>query len=103
MPIDAIALFETHKDEYLQFDRVSTKRHPRADIHAFLLLHDILKHARHDKHNTRDIIQAAEHDVIWLDADIEELAAEADEDQIIELARCGVYADEEVGSLAMFT
>lgn len=91
------AVFEKHSDEeFLKFDRVEKKRSRRPDIHAFLLLDELLP----DDGREMDIVQAATHDKIFLFGDPEELARVATEEQIIELIRCGVMFDED--SLAMF-
>lgn len=86
-------LFDDDGDEYLKFERVENKRSSRPDIHAFILLNELVP-------GTRDMIAAAEHDEIYLDVDPETLAEVATEEQIIELIRCGVrYSDD---SLRMF-
>lgn len=94
--IDIHDLFERHNDEYLKFDRVDERMSDRPDLCAFLLLDSILPGS------SRDIVCAAEHDVIYLDTDCEELAKVATEDKIITLARCGVLHDRETDSLFMF-
>ena len=87
-------LFDKHNDEYLNFERVENKRSKRPDLHAMLLLDEICP-------GPRDMVSAAEHDVIYLDVSPEALES-ATEEQIIELVRCGVHIDEETDSLAMF-
>jgi hypothetical protein len=78
--------FEAVNDDYLKFDRVKEKRSSRPDLHAFLLLDEIFT-------APRDIIQAAEHDEIFLDIN-EEQASKLTDDQILELVRCGVRYSE---------
>lgn len=90
------ALFEKHDDEYIKFDRVSKKRSNRPDLHAFMLLDEILPESAHD------IVAAAEHDEIYLDCDDEQLEACLTEELIVELTRCGVRYDSENGGLCMF-
>ena len=51
---------------------------------------------------SRNIICAAEHDIVFLDVDEMDIEKLTD-DQIIELRRCGVHYDYEVESLAMFS
>ena len=80
------ALFEKHDDEYLKFDRIEKKSTQRPDLHAFILIDKILG----DYDNQLDIISGAEHDEIFLEADMEELARLITEEQVIELIRCGV-------------
>ena len=50
----------------------------------------------------RIIIVAAEHDEVFIDIDIENLAAVATEENIRDLHRCGVLYSSLVDSLAMF-
>lgn len=86
--------FDKYSDEYLHFERVEKKRSNRPDMHAFLLLNQIVP-------GTRDMISAAEHDEIYLSIDVDDLLAIASDAQILELVRCGVRLDEEYG-LCMF-
>ena len=94
--IDLEAVFEKHEDEYIKFERVEKKLHPRPDICAFLLLDTIVPG------EDRDMVCGAEHDEIFLATDCEKLAEVATEDDIIMLARCGVRYDSNTDSLAMF-
>lgn len=89
-------LFEKHNDEYIKFERVENKRHSRPDLHAFLLLDELCP-----SENDSDMVAAAEHDEIYLDVDVEDLAVVVSEDQVIELTRCGVRYSDEYG-LCMF-
>ena len=82
-------------EEYIEFDRVENKRHPRRDVHAFLLLHELLP-------GDSCMVSGAAHDKIWLDASVDDLAAVATNDQLIELIRCGLIYDSDAGCLAMF-
>lgn len=80
--------------EYLHFDDVPVKRSSRPDIHAFILLNELLP-------GTTDIISAVEHDILYLDIEPEGLARVVTEAQLIELARCGIIYDESTDSLYM--
>lgn len=82
-------------DEFLKFDRVQNKRSQRPDLHAFLLLDELVP-------GKSDMVACAEHDEIWLDASAEELATVATGEQVVELVRCGVRYDDGAGSLALF-
>ena len=96
MTVDEMrGLFEKHSEEYIKFERVENARSRRADLHAFLLLDELVP-------GGVDMVCAAEHDEIFLDVEPEELAAAATEAQIIELIRCGVMLNDEVDSLSMF-
>lgn len=48
------------------------------------------------------MIASADHDVIYLNIEIEDLEQAVTEEQIIELIRCGVFYDEEFDCLGMF-
>lgn len=93
--IELKAVFEKHKDEYLKFERVKDKLHPRPDLCAFLLLDSLMP-------GGRDMVCAAEHDEIYLDADCGMLAGVATEDDVLTLVRCGVRYSEDNECLAMF-
>ena len=94
--IDLYVIFEKHNDDYLKFERVENKLHSRPDLCAFLLIDKLLPN------DGRDIVSAATHDEIFLDADCEKLAEVATEEDILTLTRCGVLYDRETDSLAMF-
>lgn len=91
------ALFEKHEDEYCKFNRVENKWTRRPDLHAFILIDKILAHSEEQY----DIISGAEHDEIFLSADMDELARLITEEQVIELIRCGVRYTE-FDTLGMF-
>jgi len=95
--LDLESLFEKHEAEYLKFDREQNPKHPRPDVCAFLLLHELAP-----RKTGRGMIEAAEHDEIWLDADVDEVAAKATEQEIVTLIRCGVRYDSENHLFAMF-
>lgn len=87
--------FDQFADDFSGFDQVENKRSAHSDIHAFIRLNEILpSHGR--------IIAAAEHDIIYLNVDVEEFEAIVTDDQILELSRCGVMCDEEGDGLGMF-
>jgi hypothetical protein len=89
--------FAKHEDEYLEFDRIVVKRSNRPDLHAFLLLEELVPGK-----NGGDMVVSAEHDQIWLDVEPKKLFKVATEEQLIDLYRCGVMYDEETDSLCMF-
>ena len=80
-------IFEEFDDEFLEFDRVENKLHPRPDLHAFLLLHQLVP-------GTGDMVSGAAHDEIYLDVEPDELFAVATKDQLRDLHRCGVMQGE---------
>lgn len=69
--------------------------HKRPDINAFLLLDKLLP-------GTGDIVSCAEHDEIFLNVNLEELAKVIAEKEVVELIRCGVHFNSEINSLHMF-
>lgn len=79
--------------EYIKFERVKNKRSQRPDLHAFLLLDEIIP-------GNEDIIDSAEHDTIYLSVSKDDLKNITDE-QIIELVRCGVKWDWDSDGLIM--
>jgi hypothetical protein len=87
-------MFAEFDDEFLKFDRVKEKFSLRPDLHAFILLDKLLPGAH-------DMVAAAEHDEIYLYPDPEELLKVATKDQLRDLHRCGVRANEN-GYLCMF-
>lgn len=91
------AIFEKHSDlEFLKFERVVNKRSGRPDLHAFMFLDELLPSPG------SDMVTCAEHDKIWLQPKVEEVASKITEEQVIDLLRCGVFYDEDSESLTMF-
>ncbi|CAB3654206.1 hypothetical protein LMG26685_02912 [Achromobacter mucicolens] len=95
--IDLEAVFEKFDDEYILFERIENPAHSRPDVCAFIMLDRLVPSEK-----SRDMVCSAEHDEIWLDVDIEELARVATEDDVLSLVRCGVRFDTDIQSLAMF-
>lgn len=81
--------------DFCKFSAVEPKRSSRGDIHAMILLNEL-------QPSDGDMIAAAEHDVIWFDIDVEKLMETITDQQIQELARCGISYDESLDSLSMF-
>ena len=85
-------LFKKHSvDELCAFDRVEPKRSQRADLHAMLLLDELVPA---EKYPCPDLICSAEHDQVWFGIDLEELAKVITEEQVLELVRCGLWIDD---------
>jgi len=91
--MDLQKVFEKFEDEYVEFKKVENKLSERPDLHAFLLLDSILPSDRY-------IVDASEHDEIYLSVDCEELAKVITEDQVRDLVRAGIRFNGEY--LAMF-
>lgn len=92
---ELLALFKKHNDEFLEFENVEHKRSTRKDIHAFILLDELVP-------GTDDIVSAATHDEIFLAVGVEALAEKATEEQVVDLIRCGIRIDDHEEGLAMF-
>ena len=95
MTLDEMTEIFDGEDEFLQFEKVENKRSKRPDLHAFLLLDELVP-------GNRGIVAAAEHDEFFIGVSPEDLAAAATKEQIVELMRCGVRYDSSLDSLAMF-
>jgi hypothetical protein len=89
------AQYQLHQDEYMKFDRIKDRLSNRPDIHAFILLDQLVP-------GTEDLVGAASHDEIFLAVTPSDLAKVATTEQIVELIRCGVRYDSATDSLAMF-
>ncbi len=87
-------LFESHKKEYLKFERIPAyaRKHERPDLCAMLYLHDHFG-------GKGDMVSAAQHDEIMLDCGHTKSLTEED---VIYLSRCGVRYDAASESLCMF-
>lgn len=85
--LNLAAAFEaaSDADEYLNFDRVANKLHPCPDVCAFLLLHRLAPGS-----GARKLVSGADHDVIYLGTNLDELAQTASQEDITTLVRCGV-------------
>jgi hypothetical protein len=96
---ELVALFEKHSDqEYIKYERIDAPLHKRADLAAFLLLETLAPLGR----DSADLVTWAGHDEIGLGTDVKTLAANATEDDIVTLIRCGVRLNEDGDSLMMF-
>jgi hypothetical protein len=76
--------FEQVDDEYLEFERIPNPMHRRPDLCAMLMLAAIVPR------DSGDILAASEHDEVFFDVDTDALNDSATDDQIRDLARCGV-------------
>lgn len=89
-------LFKKIGDEpgFNDFEQIAEKRSPMRDMHAFLLIAELVP-------GKRRMIECAEHDQIWLSATVEDLEGKINEEQVRELDACGVFLESE-GFLSMF-
>lgn len=96
---EMVALFHA-ASENGAFDRFKTltdKPSQRADLCAFILLDQLLSASKRT-----DMICCAEHDQIWLDVNLDDLAKVVTERDVDYLDACGVWVDEDTESLSMF-
>jgi len=92
--MDIQAEFESHNSNYTPFESLENKRSNCAEIHAFLILNELVP--------TDRMIESAEHDKIWLSVNIEALSKVITSEQIRELSICGVFYDDDIELLAMY-
>jgi hypothetical protein len=85
--------FDAVHDEFLKFERIENKRNTRSDMHAFLLIDELMP-------GTDDIVCSCEYDQIYLAGDLEEINDIITDEQVLELVRCGVMISDD--SLSMF-
>lgn len=83
------------EDEFLKFESIENPRHPRPDLCAFLLLHELQPEAT-------DMISASAHDEFFLSIDVGKLGKVISQEDVVTLVRCGVRYSE-YDCLAMFT
>lgn len=102
---EMIEIYEDYSENsnYNDFQEMpeSEKLHRREDIHAFLLLDKIFERMDSQENKTTDIIQAAEHEIIYLSIDLDNIAETITKEEIISLAKAGVHFSESDG-LYMF-
>lgn len=92
---ELLELLEAETEEFLKFERITVPLSKRPDLHAFMLLDQLIP-------GEDDIVAGATHDEIWLGVDVEALAEVVTPEQVTDLIRCGVRWDSECDSLAMF-
>lgn len=80
---------------YHKFDGVPNPRSRRSDLHAMMLLDELVPSGSR-------IVSHSAHDEYFLEPDIEELAKAITPDQVDELVRCGVRISE-YDALAIFS
>lgn len=86
--------FEALEEKFdMKFEDIpeAERLHPLKDVCAMLYLHRKFG-------GTFNAIAAAEHDIVYLEGDVDELTA----DDALYLHRCGVFIDSDSDSLAIF-
>lgn len=91
-------LFEKQNKEYLQFANVIVRFCNRPDLHAMILLNEIADD------DCSDIVCRAPdtYNEFAFRLDVDNIAANITEEQIIDLIRCGVMYDKQHNILTMF-
>lgn len=86
---------EDYDHEYHSFSKRNMSQFPtrRSDLYVFCLIDYLIP-------SSYDMVSAAKHDEIFLGVDLDELAAVATKENIIDLIRCGIRCDS--GCLTMF-
>lgn len=84
-------------DEYHSFERIENKLSNCPDIHAFILLNRLVPTV-----GNGDIISGADHDIIYLNVDLDKLAEVVKPEEVLELVRCGVWYNTDCESLSMW-
>lgn len=87
--------FSESFDKSMEFDAIENPLHPAKDICGLLMLAALLPGARYG-------IAGADHDVIYLEADVDKLAKVATPEIIRDLVRCGIVWSDEYDSLIKF-
>lgn len=86
---------EDFKD-FGDFDKVTKKRSPYRDLHALMLLAELLP-------GTGKVLEGSGHETVYLNIDVQKLAPLLTPEIVYELKHCGVLYDEDTASLMLFT
>ncbi len=89
-------MFDAADDEFLHFERIESPKHPRRDVCAFIMLHEMVP-------GDGALISASEHDEYFLDTDCDKLAKAATPELVRDLHRCGIRYNEDYNCLAVFS
>ena len=90
---------ERYSHHYTWWEKFPNKRASRADLHAFLILDELVPSAD----GLPDMVTCAAHHQIWLNVTLEDLAAANPTPQQCEdLVGCGVWVDSENDCLSLF-
>lgn len=85
---------EDFKD-FGDFSKVSKKRSPYRDLHALMLLSELLP-------GTGKVLGGSDHETVYLSFDVHELVPLLTPEIVYELKHCGVLYDEDNEALMMF-
>lgn len=95
--IDDDDIFANFEYERNGFEQIENPKHPLPDVCAFLMLYELCQSM------SGDMIRASEHDIIYLEASVEEVKKNATIDQLRDLYRCGVCHDTDLECFIMYT
>lgn len=87
--------FEEHRTEFIEFSKVQNPENPARDLCALLILARVCPLPRGSK-----AIAHADHDEVFLEWGVGDLAGKITAEDVIRLLRCGVHCDGE--SLQLF-
>lgn len=94
-------LFAKYTDEHGEFMKVNPKRTERKDLHAFLLIDELVPLNPRTPHGfQRKLLTSSSGEEVYLGVDASKVAARITEEQVLELVRCGVSFDGD--SLSIF-
>jgi uncharacterized radical SAM superfamily Fe-S cluster-containing enzyme len=84
-----------HEEDFLDFDSVKDKKSNRADLHAFIILDSLFP-------SDNDIIANSEHEIIFIDVDVDEFCDKITEDVLLDLHRCGILYNTRDDAIFMY-
>lgn len=106
MTLDHLKELFAREDTYIDEENLNPRYRitTYSDLDAFLLLDKLVPSVpiSHMPGHRHDLVTCAEHDEIWLNIDLERLAAAASDDDITALQQLGVRLDNSTDSLALF-
>jgi hypothetical protein len=93
--------FEIHNDQFLKTDNIKKRMSPRPDLCAFLILDELQFRSNFVK-SYGDIVTHAEHEIIYLGVNLENILSVITEADILDLIRCGVCFNSDESCFTMF-
>jgi hypothetical protein len=102
---ELLELFQKHEDGYGERNYTPQKElmvTSRGDLNALILLDKLCPKEPTYRGMAPDIVCSAEHDQIWIDVELEDLAKVATSDHVNALVFFGMFIDSSTDSLSMF-
>lgn len=81
--------FQIHHNQFLKSENIKNRKHSRPDLCAFLIFDEIQSRIEESK-SSDNIVTHAEHEIIYLDINPENILSVITESDILDLIRCGV-------------